>query len=125
MYELTQAEKDAITGYAKAFWDDIRVMQYQNAVVLYVEGYRSSFEYVCCLGVYDNPLPVVMAVLASREYLDRSLLSARRGDAMNEDNMQPGTCQFREWECYGYESQASIEEKCEQAIAGWYRDNQS
>lgn len=67
-YELTERERDFLKRQAACWVDPMKFTVYENAVIMYVTTHRSGFDYATCLGIYEDPLPVLNAVLNSEEY---------------------------------------------------------
>lgn len=78
-YVLTTQECATVDSLSYSFWADLRVMVHQDAVLFYVDSYRTDFEYVACLGIYLDPQSVLEAVENYPGYVNRSKVSTRKG----------------------------------------------
>lgn len=75
MSSLTEQEQEILREYASTFWSDAQVMRYEQAVILYVDGWPNNFSYAKLLGFYDNPERVVAAIEDFEPWQTRSPVS--------------------------------------------------
>ena len=114
-YELTEREREFLRTDRRTWVDPMKFMIYKNAVIRYVTTHRSGFDYACCYGIYDDPRPVLQAILNSDEYKGYLESNAKMPSVRPLVNMaiQAGV--------YTFPQNDYVKSECEAAIAYYHK----